>query len=848
MDRAEPRPPAFPGLARVYLASLSAALTARLEHIPLLLLCATLATVGDALGRCGYGVDRPALIAGSLVAAIAAWCGPTGRRLGFPLLAGLVASHLAWQVRFAELPDDHLARAASRSPVTVEARLLRDASAGSQRARLLLEVERQRIGDAWQTARGRIQLRLGATQREWHTGTLVRVALRLRRPRNFGNPSEHDYEGYLAVRGIYATAFLADDGRIEVIAPPVDDGWLRLAAWRRRVGRLIDQTLSSPQSDVMAALIIGSDAPLPREIRESFRRAGVSHVLSISGLHVGLVAAAGIAALRWLLARSQWVLLQLNVPKLAVAASLLPVLLYSGIAGSNLATKRAAVMIVVFLGAVIVDRQRHLLVSLAVAALILLARAPGSSLDVSFQLSFVAVLGLGLGLERFWPWWREREEEHLLRLRSDAIARLARPIAVYCAVSISALAATTPLTAYHFNQISLVAPLANAVVVPLLGSVAVVLGLVAALLVPLSEVAATIPLYLAGPAVWLGIQLTDLCARLPLASLRCVTPSTFELLWVYAVLGCLLWRNRPRRRRLLVLLAAIGLADAAWWYGERFLHRDLRVTFLSVGQGDSTLIEIPGGAVMLIDGGGSFGTDFDTGERVVAPYLWSRKIGRIDQLVLTHPDRDHYGGLRFLAENFSPREWWTNGSSARGDGFAALTEAVASARPIVARAGDSRSLGPVTVEVVSPDTPNAWGDNDASLVLRLRFGERCVLLTGDIQRPAEDALVRAHGAALSCDIVKVPHHGSRSSSSPRFVRSTRASLAVASAGFDNHFHFPNPEVVARYEAVGTRLLRTDLHGAVRVSIAADGSIAVAPTSERTEGHEDHQEMNAGALP
>ncbi len=713
-----------------------------------------------------------------------------------------------------------------RRALAVEGTLLDDAPASPGRTRLRLAADRTLSDGAWQSVQGRIQITVQSTARAWLAGERVRTTLRLRRPRNFGNPGELDYEGYLASRGIYVTAFLTNDSGLVSLGhgPTTWSDWLR--RWRRRVGAVIAATLPPPQSTVLAALIIGTDAPLPRDLRNAFSRAGVSHVLSISGLHVGLVAAAGYAALRWLLARSQWLLLRANVPKLAVAASVIPVLLYAGIAGDNVATRRAVIMIVVFLGAVLVDRQRHLMVSLAVAALMVLLAGPGSSLDISFQLSFVAVIGLALGVERFWPWWRSQEELYLVRLRQDWRARLSRTLALYVAVSASALAATTPLTAYHFNQVSLVAPIANAVVVPLLGSVAVVLGLGAALILPLSELAATLAIQVAGPIVQLGITLTRICAAVPLASLRVVTPSLLELLLIYLVLlAVVLLRGAARTR--VVAAVAIGLTiDAAWWYSDRYLHTDLRVTFVSVGQGDSSIVEFPGGEVMVIDAGGSYGDDFDIGERVVAPFLWSRKIARCDYLVITHPDRDHYGGLTFLAANFGPRELWTTGAGVPGKSFDDLLRAVgeSAAHTKVLRTGDRRRIGGAEIRVLSPRALGPWSDNDESLVLSIAFAGRWLLFPGDVQRLAEQRLVEEERGTLRSDVLKVPHHGSRSSSTAAFVAAVRPTLAVISTGFENRFHFPSADVVRRYVENGGKLLRTDLDGAVQVRVDASGVI------------------------
>jgi competence protein ComEC len=275
---------------------------------------------------------------------------------------------------------------------------------------------------------------------------------------------------------------------------------------------------------------------------------------------------------------------------------------------------------------------------------------------------------------------------------------------VYFAVSSAALAATTPLTAFHFNQISLMALVSNAVVVPLLGSAAVALGLIAAVAHAVLPALAVGCVWLAGVFIYIGVAAVRVFAAIPYASVFVVTPTKIEIALMYGALlagVCLRGRNRAAA---LAVIAGLVCADAAWWYGERRHPDELRVTFLSVGQGDSAVVEFPGGEVMVVDGGGLGGSTFDVGARVVAPFLWSRRIAGVDVVVATHPQWDHYGGLQFLAENFEPREFWSSGSISTAPAYSRLLGALAD-RGVGERRmrrGDRVEIGGVDIEVASP--------------------------------------------------------------------------------------------------------------------------------------------------
>ncbi|MFI5395110.1 MAG: DNA internalization-related competence protein ComEC/Rec2 [Candidatus Binatia bacterium] len=806
-----------------------------LGRVPLLAIGAVGLIAGDALAGLAYVIPPVVITAASAGASLlllqsdAVW-----KRLGLLALALVLANARADRLYRPHFPADHVAAAPLRVPLTVQAVLTDDPEPNGERMRLSLDVERIDSGDGWSATQGQVLLTVQHLEDLWQGGDRLQALLTLRRPRNLGNPGEFNHEGHLARRGVYVTASAEDDSEFYHVGhvDSLSTGWL--TRWRRGVAALFRRTLSEPEAGVLGALIVGTEGALARDLRTAFSRAGVSHVLSISGLHVALVAGAGYAIFRWLLARSRWLLLSLNVPKLATALSVIPVLLYAGIAGSNVATIRSVIMILVFVAAVLVDRQRHLIVSLAVAAILIVLWSPGAALDISFQLSFVAVLGLVWGMQRFWPWWKRWEEARLVRLR-DWKARLWRPIAVYGVVSISALTATTPLTALHFNQVCLVAPLANAVVVPLLGSVAVGLGLLAALAYPICEPVAQLCTVIAGPVVGLGVWLVRIFSALPYASLRVVTPSGFELALLYAGLIALFRLSGRVRGVSLAVLAVLAFGDTAWWYADRYHRSAMRVTFLSVGQGDSAVVEFPGAEVMVIDGGGLRGDAFDMGERVIAPFLWSRKIGHVDYLVLSHPEWDHYGGFAFLSANFSPREFWSSGAFAPTEPFARLQQLLTDngVQRVALHRGDQRQIGGVHAAVQSPpQQPEGLRVNDQSLVLSLAFGGTRVLFPGDIALRGEENLAASTDGSLASTILKVPHHGSDTSSSPRFLDAVAPRYAVVSAGFENRFRFPHEAVLQRYGDHGCRIARTDLDGAVHVRVNAGGEVEMVTQKSR----------------
>ncbi len=757
---------------------------------------------------------------------------PVARAIAAAAIAAAFG-HYQLDARLApELPLTHIARLDVDRAV-FRATIAERPSHRPSGLRLVLQVDGEQRGREWIERSGRILLTVRNAQRDWHRGDRLVARIRMRAPRNFGNPGEFDYEHHLARRSIYTTGYSVDD-----------TDWRRLprasaTTWADSVHRHATATLEQVAPPhlraIAAALLLGDSASIPPNIRRRYARAGVSHVLAISGLHIGLVAAGVYTAMRWLLARSEHVLLVLNVPKLATAASLPPLLAYASIAGVGAATLRATVMGSLLIAALLIDRPRHWPATLAAAAAAVCLTSPGAAFEASFQLSFAAVIAIVAGGRRLRDAYDTWAERHLLRLSAPRLHRFGRWLVLSQGITVTAMLATAPLTLYHFQQLSLVGAISNLVIVPIVGMGAVGVGLAALLLNPWLPGVGGVLFAACCALLAVGDALTTAFASLPGADLHLPTPTTTEIATYYALLAAFL--IGPLRARGAVVVptataaAAVIALQVASWHVERVTSDEMRVTFVSVGQGDSTLVEFPGGHVMLVDGGGLSST-FDVGERVIAPLLLRRKIRTIDTIVLTHPDFDHYGGLGYIAQRFAVDEIWTNGSRSKSDRYQEFLDRAAStsARSVIARRGENRTIGGVEIRVLHPEDDRAVGyqpddSNDASITLLLSFGDTRILLTGDLEADGERALLR-HGDDLRDSILKVPHHGSRTSSTASLLRTVEPSLAIISSGFGNRYRLPHPDVLDRYRERAIRVIRTDLEGAIEIRIAPSGTTVV----------------------
>jgi competence protein ComEC len=527
--------------------------------------------------------------------------------------------------------------------------------------------------------------------------------------------------------------------------------------------------------------------------------------------------------------------------KVAARAAMLAVCAYASIAGHHVSTIRALVMVLAYMLAVAIDRSREAIASLALAAIVICVAIPGSTADIGFQLSFASVIAIVIGMRRFTAWFARRKRLGMLPGEPSSLRwRFVEAASGYFAVSFWAMAGTAPLTAYHFNQLAIVGIVANAVVVPIMAFGATISGLIAGAVSFFSEPAARPILLFGANALAVGNWLAEWFVGWPMAWFRIFTPTILELAIAYAFL--MLWLLAPLaiaitgkrsldeapaaaegarrfgwRARCAIALAVVLMVDVAYWTYDRFFNPDLRVTFLSVGEGDGAVVRFPGSRVMVIDGGGSYG-GFDAGERIVAPYLWSQKIMRVDYIALSHPDLDHFGGLDFIAMNFGPRAFWTTGVPSLDESYSRLIDDLERASiPLVQvkETAPIASIGGVAIASLNGDDALGRSHNNSSMVLRFSFGSGSLLFTGDIESAGERALLE-RGGGVDATVLKVPHHGSATSSTAAFIAAVHPEVAVISDGYLNNFHFPADAVIERYAEEGAIVMRTDLDGAVMV--------------------------------
>jgi competence protein ComEC len=709
----------------------------------------------------------------------------------------------------------------------------------------------------------------------FHYGDAIRFHSRLRFPHNFSNPGGFDYEKYLLFQGVLVRGFINDTAGIVILRREIGNPLrLRLERFRDLIRKNIMDSAPETEGNIIQAMILGNQKEIPKEVMEKFNRTGTTHIIAISGFNIGIVAIFSLFVIRLFLKSSEYLLLRWNLVLISTLFSILVVILYTFIAGSGISVIRASIMVVLFMTAILINRERDLYNILALAALFILIVSPYSLFDVSFQLSFVAVaslLFLTPRLVNLLPRAPASVSTGLTRKEwfLSNLKKALRTVSLFFFASLSATLGTLPLILFYFNRLSLVTFLANMIAVPILGVIAIPFCLLIVIAVLISPWLADIVIQISVLLVRISLYLIETLASLPWASVFVSTPTLLEIFVFYLLLMLAgFWLDRLRNQDKIVkywktvflfkvipvLLLLFFIVDGMYIYLKGVQAEKLILTAVDVGQGSAILVRLPGGKRMLVDGGGFFDDSFDIGKYVLAPFLWHERISRIDIVVLTHPHPDHLQGLLFVLENFHVGEVWTNGEGSESPLYLSFLQIIRD-RGIVIRVMSDRTpemnISGVSVRILNPQGTstdplaaessltqgnNQTGElvdlslpslpvkngssfsdaiNERSLVVKLSFGRRTFLLSGDISENTEARLVRS-AFDLRSDVLFVPHHGASRSSTMPFLEKVRPQMAVISCGFDNVFHFPHPETIRRFERMQSRIYRTDWNGAVTI--------------------------------
>ena len=665
-----------------------------------------------------------------------------------------------------------------------------------------------------------------------HRGDRISFQGKLHRPRGSLNPGGFDYAAYMERQGIDLMTTVTGAQAVAVLNAETPIGlrsvWNRIDHWRAAIRASTINTLSQPARGLFLSMIIGERGYLEQELQDWFMVTGTVHLLSISGSHLGLVAIVAVWLVKKLVLCLPCTLLltlsrTITPSKIAILFAWPAVALYALLAGAEVATIRSLVMITLAMIAMWLGYERHLGHAMAVALLVILLHDPRAIFDISFQLSFLSVLVMvrTLVLTKSWHADAAEADSHL-RHRFMGHARIA--LAMSGAVTV----ATLPMVAFYFNQVPWMGIITNLIAVPFTGIILVPLGLLAALWTIMTGTESLI----LGSAMeqLFGLMILGLqwCSHLPGGEWHVAAPSMPAMALFYSGLFVTSLQEIPRR--ICVAGAVLTMVLIGWWLSPPLSQADgdrWRVTFLDVGQGDSAVVELPDGQTVLIDGGARH-ERFDMGKNVVAPFLWSRKIHHITHVIGTHQQLDHIGGLIWVLRHMSVGHYWDGGIERTEKFVEDLHTALHDQhieRDTAVRGQDLVQSGQCRLSVLNPpDTsvvreltqrPSGALLNNLSIVSRLQCGIHSILFAADIETAGLKRLNEEGYQPVT--VLKVPHHGARSSLDPNWIQQLHPQYAVVSVGATNPYGHPVESVLQTYQDQHITVFRTDHDGAIWVT-------------------------------
>jgi len=713
---------------------------------------------------------------------------------------------------------------ASPSPVTIEGVVSSRPTVSPEGSRLTVQAEHIIRGGEAETVSGQLLLSVYSGDVTFLRGDRIRFVSPVSVPRRLGLPGEFDYSRYLAFQGISVTCRVPSQSEIVLMRSGAVESLERsIDMVARRLGDAIRSAIPDENiSSILAALTIGDQKRIPRDLADAYTRAGVNHILSISGFHIGIIAAFITVLCIWSLTRFEYPALRWNIRRTAVLIAVPAMVAYLFLTGAAPATARSVIMLIVFAVALFAERERDAINTLLLSAFFLVAINPPTLFDVSYQLSFISLWGILIAVPP------------VMTVTQPLRSQWLRTMIQFIAASVAASCVTLLPVLFIFKVASLNGILTNFLIVPLLGYGAVLTGFIALPLVMLFPSSAPLLFWPAAAQIAIANKFILWCNSLPVFTFHGINEWDMFFFLLFMT-GITFLKNR-------ILLIAAGVcipvvAVLLHLSASTAVDGRLHITMLSIGQAESLLLQLPDGSTMLVDGGGYLhDTGHDFGQRVLAPALGALHINRIDRMVATHDHPDHIGGLPFVIKYFAVGEFWS-GTNVTAEIRAELEKKHVPQRTVTE--GDVISLpGPVIVTVLSPARSNRsmpGGDessvNEQSLVFRLSYGNFSMIFCADAGFEAEQGMLeRRH--ELAATVLKVGHHGSRFSTSPEFLDRVHPRLALISAGFGNRFGLPSPVTVDLLRAKGIPFHRTDRDGTIE--LVTDGIVWSVSTRHKPE--------------
>lgn len=718
----------------------------------------------------------------------------------------------------------------------------------SHKTKLLIEVQQIQLAslNAFTPSTGLLQLTInGEPLGNLIPGQRLLVHATLSPPNTFKTPGVFNYKNFLASQSIWLTGWIQSPSQItqlnELQHPPLYE---RIRFVPEKIRNDINQFLENAINTktirgFYKAILIGDRTELSEVTLEKFKEAGCFHLLAISGMHLGLLGILIMASLSWLLKRSSWLILRFPVWKITAFISLLPLSLYALITGFQPPVARAMIMVTVFIAAILANRQWSILTNISIAAFLILIWRPTTLYSISFQLSFAAVCSIALLYPQIHPLLTKKIKPQ----NNLFINKLQRWTLTSLAISTIAMLGTAPFLLFYFNRISLLSPISTLLIAPLLCFWTLPIGLISLIFIPISPELAK---YLLDLGSW-GINGTNILinflAKLPYTNIWTATPSIAELLCYFSLLIGLAALKYHRTAKLLTIFASLFLVTIpTTGIIKKQISRQTKVNFLDVGQGNSSLLELPNNYNILIDGGGPKTETFNVGKNIIAPFLWKKRITSLDDLIINHPHADHYNGLFFILNHFKPKTVWINGLDSQEPDYKKLTLLAQKLGLSVKNVeintqffkNDKAQLTNIAdLHLNNQHLTNIAAQNSGSyinnqsLVLRLDCNNFSFLFPGDIEKISEEKLI-AEKKNIDVDVLLAPHHGSRTSGSANFIKKVSPKYIVVSAGPFKPAFFPDKVRIREWNQKGINVLNTAKNGTTTFFVDDNNNLIVKP--------------------
>ncbi len=563
----------------------------------------------------------------------------------------------------------------------------------------------------------------------------------------------------------------------------------------------INGTLTDEEGNLLLAILLGDKDKLSEDIQESFKTSNLSHMLAVSGAHVSYI----ILGLTYVLQNS------IIGKKNGKIVCIIFLLAFMAITNFTPSVTRACIMAILTLFSGIIYRKSDVYTNISVAALITLIFNPYSLLDLGFQLSYGGTIGIIIFIKRI----QEKKSN----------SKVINYIKQMALVSIYANIIIIPIMMYHFNTVSLTFIISNIMASPILGIIVITGFLFIITSITVKPLTRLIAIFIK-PILSILIKISQICSKLPFSNILVVTPYMFNVISYYAIiLYCIKSKKNNKCKIIICLLIVLILINFIIY----IFPQKLRIFFIDVGQGDSTLIITPDKKTVLIDGGGS--DSFDVGEKVLLPYLLDRRILKVDYVLISHFDTDHCGGILTIMEKVKVKNIIISEQAEHSENYERFKKLMIhkKIRLIEVKKGDKIKIGRYSEFKILFPTSRLLSENplnNNSIVAQFNYNNFKMLFTGDIEKLAEQQILKTEKAEIRADILKVAHHGSKTSSIPEFIKAVRPRIALIGVGKNNTFGHPNQQTIKNLENIKCRIYRTDLQGEIIIRIDQKGRMNV----------------------